>query len=71
MLVLTRKANQSIVLSGGIRVTILGIKGGQVRIGVSAPPDVTIDREEVYRRIREWAGPDSLDHSRPADGIAV
>lgn len=50
MLVLTRRPNESIVIGGGIRVTILGIKGGQVRIGIEAPPEVVVDREEVAQR---------------------
>jgi carbon storage regulator len=50
MLVLTRRPNETIVIDGKIRVTILGIKGGQVRIGIEAPPEVVIDREEVAQR---------------------
>jgi carbon storage regulator len=50
MLVLTRRRNETIVIGGNIRVTVLGIKGGQVQIGVEAPPEVVIDREEVAQR---------------------
>lgn len=50
MLVLTRRPNETIVIDGKIRVTVLGIKGGQVRIGIEAPPEVVIDREEVAQR---------------------
>jgi carbon storage regulator len=50
MLVLTRKAGEEIVIDGGIRITILGVKGDRVRVGVDAPPDVRVDRDEVRRR---------------------
>lgn len=50
MLVLTRRVNETIVINGNIRVTVLGLKGGQVRIGIDAPPEVVVDREEVAQR---------------------
>lgn len=52
MLVLSRKINEKIVISGGIVVTVLDIKGGKVRFGVEAPDHVEIDREEVDERKR-------------------
>jgi carbon storage regulator len=56
MLVLTRRPGEEIVIGGGIRITVVGIKEGQVRVGVSAPPWVTVDRGEVaQRRTREAA----------------
>jgi carbon storage regulator len=51
MLVLTRRIGEEIVIDGGIRIKITGIKGEQVRIGISAPPQVRIDRKEVHERI--------------------
>ena len=57
MLVLTRKIGQEIVIDGSIRVTITSVKGDKVRIGITAPPDVRIDREEVHRRLQEFAEP--------------
>jgi carbon storage regulator len=53
MLVLTRKPQESIILGldGKIKFTILGVKGNQVRIGVEAPKDVDVHREEIYQRI--------------------
>jgi carbon storage regulator len=50
MLILTRRPHESIRLGSRIRVTVLGFKGNQVRIGIEAPPDVTIDREEIWER---------------------
>jgi carbon storage regulator len=57
MLVLSRKLHETILIGDNIKLTITSIKGDQVRIGISAPPDVQIHREEVARRIREWADP--------------
>jgi carbon storage regulator len=51
MLVLTRKAGESLVLSHGIKITVIDIKGRQVRIGIEAPLDVTVHREELWERI--------------------
>lgn len=51
MLVLTRKAGESLILSHGIKITIIDVKGRQVRIGIDAPPDVVVHREELWERI--------------------
>ena len=51
MLVLSRKAEESMYIGEDIKITILDIRGGQVRIGISAPEDIKIHREEVYNRI--------------------
>ena len=55
MLVLTRKNGQEIVIDGQIRVVIVSVKGNRVRIGISAPPEVRVDREEVHQRVNEFA----------------
>jgi len=54
MLVLSRKPAETIIINGSIRVTITAIKGDQVRIGIEAPPDVSVDREEVHLRRQQW-----------------
>jgi len=54
MLVLTRRLGETIVIDGGITVTVLEIKGSRVRLGVKAPEDVTVDRQEVYKRRAEF-----------------
>ncbi len=51
MLILTRRPDERILIGSDIVVTILGTKGNQVRVGVTAPRDVPVHREEVYRRI--------------------
>ena len=51
MLVLSRKAEESMFIGDDIKITVLDIRGGQVRIGITAPEDIKIHREEVYKRI--------------------
>ena len=51
MLVLSRKAEESMYIGDDIKITVLDIRGGQVRIGITAPQEVRIHREEVYQRI--------------------
>ncbi len=51
MLVLTRKPAEEIVIDGGIRITIVGVKGDRARVGIEAPPYVRVDRDEVRRRV--------------------
>ena len=51
MLILTRKVGERLVIGGNVTVTVLGLKGNQVRIGVEAPIEVPVHREEIYERI--------------------
>ena len=53
MLVLTRKSGQSIKIGDDISLTVLGVQGSQVRFGIEAPRDISVHREEIYRRIQE------------------
>ena len=53
MLILTRRIGEKLMIGDEISVTILGVKGNQVRLGVHAPEDVAIHREEIFDRIRE------------------
>ena len=53
MLVLTRKSGQEIVIEGGIRLMILDVQGNRVRVGISAPAEVKVDRMEVQERNQE------------------
>jgi carbon storage regulator len=53
MLVLTRRIGSSIFIGEDIRITILGINGKQVRVGISAPNSVTVHREEIYNKIKK------------------
>jgi carbon storage regulator len=72
MLILTRRINETLNIGDDVQVTVLGIKGNQVRIGINAPRDVPVHREEIYQRIKreerggedqsEVAGDYSSDH---------
>ena len=53
MLILTRKIGESITIGEQVKITVLGVFGRQVRLGVDAPPDVLVHREEVYVKIQE------------------
>jgi carbon storage regulator len=59
MLVLSRKAGEKIIINGSIEVSIVSVDRGKVRLGISAPPDVSIHRKEVFDRIAEFAEPRS------------
>lgn len=57
MLILTRRVGETLMIGENVTVTVLGVKGNQVRIGVNAPRDVAVHREEIFDRIkREEAG---------------
>lgn len=53
MLILTRRVGETVFIGDDIKITILGVKGGQVRIGVEAPNEVPVHREEIYQRIQK------------------
>jgi carbon storage regulator len=53
MLILTRRVGESLMIGDEVNVTVLGIKGNQVRIGVNAPKNVAVHREEIYQRIQQ------------------
>lgn len=52
MLILTRKIGETVMIGEEVTVTVLGVKGNQVRLGINAPKDVTVHREEIFVRIK-------------------
>ena len=56
MLILTRRVGETLVIGDKVTITVLGVKGNQVRVGINAPKDVAVHREEIYQRIQRDAG---------------
>ena len=67
MLILTRRVGETVLIGNDVTVTVLGVKGNQVRVGVNAPRDVAVHREEIFERIkREEEGAGGTTSARPA-----
>ncbi|OGT43604.1 MAG: carbon storage regulator [Gammaproteobacteria bacterium RIFCSPHIGHO2_12_FULL_40_19] len=52
MLILTRRISESIIIGDDVKITVLGVKGNQVRLGIDAPKNLSVHREEIYERIK-------------------
>ena len=63
MLILTRRVGETLMVGDDVTVTVLGVKGNQVRIGVNAPKEVAVHREEIYERIKRERTPESGSES--------
>ena len=61
MLILTRRVGETLVIGDDVNVTVLGVRGNQVRLGVNAPKEVAVHREEIYQRIQKEKTGDDID----------
>jgi carbon storage regulator len=71
MLILTRRVGESLKIGQEIDVTILGVKGAQVRIGIKAPKNVSVHREEIFERIRKEADEKIRDTEESTAEVSV
>ena len=71
MLILTRRIGETLMIGDEVTVTVLGVKGNQVRIGVNAPKDVAVHREEIFERIKREENEASSGHPEALDEVSA
>ena len=67
MLILTRRVGETLMVGDEVTVTVLGVKGNQVRIGVNAPKEVAVHREEIYERIKKEEAAEGVEVAESED----
>ncbi|KIQ97477.1 carbon storage regulator CsrA [Lysobacter sp. A03] len=67
MLILTRRVGETLMIGDSVTVTVLGVKGNQVRVGITAPKDVAVHREEIYQRIQRGEDADTAADTEVKD----
>jgi carbon storage regulator len=70
MLILTRRVGETVVIGDDVTVTVLGVKGNQVRLGVNAPREVAVHREEIFERIKREQSDDKPQRPHTTNGAA-
>lgn len=71
MLILTRRVGESVVIGDEVTITVLGVKGNQVRVGIKAPKSVAVHREEIYERIKDEHGGERISARQVSDAPGV
>ncbi|MFA6985395.1 MAG: carbon storage regulator CsrA [Arenimonas sp.] len=69
MLILTRRVGETLMIGDSVTVTILGVKGNQVRVGITAPKDVAVHREEIFQRIGRETAAQAPDKTPDDSGL--
>lgn len=69
MLILTRRVGETLMIGDSVTVTILGVKGNQVRVGITAPKDVAVHREEIFQRIGKEGASSAPEHGSDESGL--
>ena len=65
MLILTRRVGETVMIGDDVTITVLGVKGNQVRVGINAPKHVAVHREEIYERIKREQQPEDVAADKP------
>jgi len=71
MLILTRRVGETVMIGDDVTITVLGVKGNQVRVGINAPKSVAVHREEIYERIKREQQSDLAENPKAAEYAPV